>query len=562
MTRRPPLDDLAALAGEAAVPTVSTEARELADRLGEGRFYVACVGQFKRGKSTLINALLGTSILPTGVVPVTAVPTVLRHGRLAARVRFAGGWREVDPGDLADYVSEERNPGNRLGVMGVEVGMPSPLLDGGLCLVDTPGLGSAIEPNTAATREFLPHIDAAVAVLGADPPISGEELAFLAQAAERVETLIVVLNKADRIPATERREAAAFTTRMLAERLGRAPARIFEVSALAGRRDELTEREWRELVSTLERLPASAGPTILGAAARRGFERLAGRLAWELGERRRALVDPLEVSERRVHALGDLRAAAERALADLAPLLAAEEQRMARWIGAAREAFLAQATPGADERLRERLAAGGPDTTREAALTAAGDVARAVLEPWLAEMERRSEERYAEVTRRFRELAGTLPARLVESVPDAAPLPLREDAADTLTAPRRFYFTALMHYHYPASPWWHLWRRVMPAGMRRRRDRKAAEAYLLHLLEVNSARVEGDLNDRVTESRRRLEAAVRAAVEDVGRAADDALARARLAREAGQLAVAADVERIDRLLERLQTILPPAGQAA
>jgi hypothetical protein len=273
-------------------------------------------------------------------------------------------------------------------------------------------------------------------------------------------------------------------------------------------------------------------------------------------------VDPLEVSERRVHALGDLRAAAERALADLAPLLAAEEQRMARWIGAAREAFLAQATPGADERLRERLAAGRPDTTREAALAAAGDVARAVLEPWLAEMERRSEERYAEVTRRFREAADTLPARLVESVPDAAPLPLREDAAETLTAPRRFYFTALMHYHYPASPWWHLWRRVMPAGMRRRRDRKAAEAYLLHLLEVNSARVEGDLNDRVTESRRRLEAAVRAAVEDVGRAAADALARARLAREAGQLAVAAEVERIDRLLERLQAILPRAGQAA
>ena len=203
---------------------------------------------------------------------------------------------------------------------------------------------------------------------------------------------------------------------------------------------------------------------------------LSGRSSGDVpGERRRALVDPLEVSERRVHALGDLRAAA-------------------------------------------------------------GDVARAVLEPCLAEMERRSEERYAEVTRRFRELAGTLPVRLVESVPDAVPRPLREDPAETLPAPRRLYFMALMHYHYPASPWWHLWRRIMPAGMRRRRDRKAAEAYLLHLLEVNSARVEGDLNDRVTESR--------------------------LAREAGQLAVAAEVERIDRLLERLQAILPRAGQAA
>lgn len=562
MTHRQLLDELASLADEAAVPGVSAEARELADRLGEGRFYAACVGQFKRGKSTLINALLGTSVLPTGIVPVTTVPTVVRHGRLAARVRFADGWRDADPGDLAHYVSEGQNPGNRLGVLGVEVAIPSPLLEGGLCLVDTPGLGSPIEPNTTATREFLPHIDAAIAVLGADPPISGDELAFLAQAAARVETLIVVLNKADRIPARDRSEAAAFTSRVLAERLGRAPGRIFEVSALSGRGDEPTEREWRELVRTLERLPEAAGPAILRDAARRGLERLAGRLARELDERRRALVDPLEVSELRVRALGHLRAAAETGLADLAPLLAAEEQRMARWIEAAREVFLRDACPPARRRLHERLTVEAADATREPALAAAADVARGTLDPWLAEMERRAEERYVELTRRFRQLAAALAGRLAESAPDAGPLGLAEDAADTLAVPRKFFFTALMHYHYPASPWRHLWRRVTPPGVRRRSDRKAAERYLRHLLEVNSARVEGDLNDRVAESRRRLESAVRATVEDVGRAATEALERARLARDAGRHAVAAELERIGGLSARLQTILPRSGQAA
>ena len=563
MTQRPLIEELAALAEKAAVPGVAAEAWELADRLGEGRFYVACIGQFKRGKSTLINALLGTSILPTGVVPVTAVPTVIRHGELAARVRLPDGWRTVNPGDLADYVAENQNPGNRRGVLGVEVFIPSPLLEGGLCLVDTPGLGSAIEASTAATREFLPHIDAAIAVLGADPPISGEELAFLAQAAAQIATLIVVLNKADRIPAAERAEVAAFTSRVLAERLGHGPGRIFEVSALAGRRDELTLRGWRDLVAMLQRLPTLAGEAILSGAARRGLERLAARLAWELGERRRALVDPLEVSEQRVRALADLRARAERALADLAPLLAAEQERIARWLGAERDTFLAHASSGACERLRERLAASGRGLGRATALAAACDVARAALEPWLQEMECRADVQYTEATARFRELTGLLFTRLVESVSqEAAPLALRADAVEMLAAPRRFFFTALMSYHYPASPWWHLWQRVLPPGVRRRRDWTAAETYLLHLLEVNAARVEGDLNERVGESRRRLEAALRAAVEEIVRAASDALSQARAVREGGHQSVSAEVERLDRLLEQVRGMTPPAGQAA
>ncbi len=50
---------LAGLAQEVEAEPVAEEARELAARVSEGRFYVACVGQFKRGKSTLLNALIG-----------------------------------------------------------------------------------------------------------------------------------------------------------------------------------------------------------------------------------------------------------------------------------------------------------------------------------------------------------------------------------------------------------------------------------------------------------------------------------------------------------------------
>ena len=172
------LEHVAGIAREIDADHVGEEAEALAARLGEGRFFVACLGQFKRGRSTLINALLEHDLLPTGVLPVTAVVTVVRWGEHAsARVRLRDGdWRPIALGEVADYVAEDRNPENAKGVMGVEVFAPSVLLRGGMCLVDTPGIGSVFAENTGATRDFVPHIDAVLVVLGADPPISGAEL--------------------------------------------------------------------------------------------------------------------------------------------------------------------------------------------------------------------------------------------------------------------------------------------------------------------------------------------------------------------------------------------------
>jgi hypothetical protein len=77
---------------------------------------------------------------------------------------------------IADYIAEERNPENRKRVRVVEAFAPSEILSSGMCLVDTPGLGSIFQQNSETT--FVPHIDAALIVLGADPPISGEEAAI------------------------------------------------------------------------------------------------------------------------------------------------------------------------------------------------------------------------------------------------------------------------------------------------------------------------------------------------------------------------------------------------
>jgi hypothetical protein len=81
---------LGRLAQELGADPVAEQVVELAARVFEGRLYVACVGQFKRGKSTLLNALVGEEVVPTGFIPVTAVPTVIRFGdKLHARVRMS-----------------------------------------------------------------------------------------------------------------------------------------------------------------------------------------------------------------------------------------------------------------------------------------------------------------------------------------------------------------------------------------------------------------------------------------------------------------------------------------
>ncbi len=66
---------------------ITSEAEAFAERVAREQFYVACVGQHKRGKSTLLNALVGGKVLPMGVVPVTTVPTVVRYGQRRSALR-------------------------------------------------------------------------------------------------------------------------------------------------------------------------------------------------------------------------------------------------------------------------------------------------------------------------------------------------------------------------------------------------------------------------------------------------------------------------------------------
>ncbi|MGH9344836.1 MAG: dynamin family protein, partial [Terriglobia bacterium] len=321
---------LATLGEELGAKRVGEEARELAARISEGRFYVACIGQFKRGKSTLINALIGEPILPVGFIPVTTLPTVIRFGKQPrARIQAQdGAWREIAVPDLKQYVSEEHNPENEKQVRGVEVFLPSPMLAAGMCLVDTPGLGSVFTGNTAATQAFIPHIDAGLIVVGADPPLAREELTLVTDVAQHVRDLIVVLNKADRTTDAEKAAAVDFTLKLLEKHLQRSVGPVFEVSAAERLENHGPERDWGKLIEALEQLVKNSGRQLIRAACERGLNRLSEQLLAIIGTERDALQRPIEESERRIAAMKGTIAEAERSMRELSFVFMAEERHL------------------------------------------------------------------------------------------------------------------------------------------------------------------------------------------------------------------------------------------
>ncbi len=217
---------------------------ELEKRLSQGRFHLAVLGQVKRGKSTLLNALLGEDVLPTSVIPLTAIPTFIQYGeKRLLRVRYNDNRPDtVIKGEplkwlnkqLMGFVTEDANPRNEKGVLQVEITHPAEILRD-VVLIDTPGIGSTYRHNTEATMNFLPQCDAALFLVSADPPITEVEVAFLKEIKNRVTRLFFVLNKVDYLTESERETALGFYRTILTRDAGMNPdTRIFTISARKG----------------------------------------------------------------------------------------------------------------------------------------------------------------------------------------------------------------------------------------------------------------------------------------------------------------------------------------
>ncbi|GEL20876.1 dynamin family protein [Pseudonocardia asaccharolytica] len=178
-------------------------------RLADPNVRVLIVGEFKKGKSQLVNALVNAPVCPVDDDISTAVPTVVRHAETTSvtLVRESATDDDRPPertdvpiGQLAQYVSEAGNPANRAGLSYAEVGLPRKLLAGGLVLVDTPGVGGLGSAHGAATMSVLPSADAVVLVSDAAQEYTAPELEFLSAAMKLCPNVACVVTKTDLYP--------------------------------------------------------------------------------------------------------------------------------------------------------------------------------------------------------------------------------------------------------------------------------------------------------------------------------------------------------------------------
>lgn len=219
------MNTLNQLVDRALVVTRGSDRKDLTDRLlntqqrlGDPSVRVLVVGEFKQGKSMLVNALLNASVCPIDDDVATCVPTVVRHGPTTAAELVFGGPEAGAAGDdvtrpaitlerrsvpidqLAKYVAEAGNPSNERRLSHADVTLPRKFLAGGLILVDTPGVGGIGSAHSAATLVSLPSADAVLLVSDAAQEYSEPEMDFLKQALKLCPNVACVMTKTDLYP--------------------------------------------------------------------------------------------------------------------------------------------------------------------------------------------------------------------------------------------------------------------------------------------------------------------------------------------------------------------------
>lgn len=239
------------------------------DRVEHQSYEIALFGRVSTGKSSLLNHLLGEEILPVGVNPITAVPTRICYGPTPqATVWFADRPPERCPlARLAEFATEQFNPGNELHVTRVVVELPSRRLSEGVVFVDTPGLGSLATAGAEETRAYLPRCDLGVVLVDAASTLTHEDLATIQSLLEAGNPACLLLSKADLLAPGDRARAVDYITKEVEKALG-LEVRVYPVSIMgehAALLDRWIEEQIRPLYSRHKELAAESVARKTGA---------------------------------------------------------------------------------------------------------------------------------------------------------------------------------------------------------------------------------------------------------------------------------------------------------
>lgn len=481
----------------------------LAEKLQESRFYLAVVGQFKRGKTSFLNALLRQPILPVAVLPLTSIVTVLRYGPdLYAEVVYqSGGRRRIAIDELAGFVTEKHNPGNAKQVHYVEVFCPSDILATGAALVDTPGIGSVYTHNTAVTFDFLPKIDAAILLTSPDPPLTEVELQFASRLASQVQRIFVVLNKIDLLDRDGLEEVLEFARASLGSLPGANGGTIYPVSSkralearLAGSQQRFEQSGFPAVEGDLVRFLRNEQETVLVGSAVRNMRQLLADLRFQVELHVHAAGLPLAELQSRLDALGGELERARDDRDDNATLLDRAVGRLTQEVEVEARQFAAserdRVLAGVADRFRNSPARSGKSLVKEMD-RALGELVEQTFDRWRRGFERDAADRLRQATARFAKRVNELMDAVRGSAADLFGLEVQPmEASERLVEfePCGYFVEPLTIWGLGNAPFLlpgPLFRRYILAGLRRRVPLE---------LERNATRVAFDLKQRLAKS--------------------------------------------------------------
>jgi hypothetical protein len=236
---------------------------------------------------------------------------------------------------------------------------------------------------------------------------------------------------------------------------------------------------------------------------------------------------------------------AEESLRELSLLLTGEQQRLTRILGGRRKAFISSVISKARKDLREHfgsLTQWGPEYRRRC-MRGAQDITADLVMPWLSNEREFASAAYLKVYQRFTALANEFLAGLVQSgVPEVAHFENALSAESEAPKLSTFYFHDIIRVARPASPFRHLADALLGAAGQHKAILRDAERFLDQLLEVNTSRVQRDIEDQLAGDRAHLEKKLRRLFQETKTAAERTVNRVRETKAAGDSAVAAEVE--------------------
>jgi small GTP-binding protein len=235
---------------------------KLINKLNQKQIIVSVFGQFKRGKSTLINSILNEQILPVGIIPVTSVVTEIVYGDKNAEVYFGEDIKEIKFEELSEYINEQNNPNNVKNVTSVRLSFPSTFLKSGITIVDTPGVGSVHKHNTDMAYSYVKKSDAVVFLLSVDSPINEIESDFLIQIKQYISKIYFAVNKIDLLNEKELSDYLNYCKKIICDLINTCSVTIFPISA------KESDLGTKQLIDSIMTEIKSEGEDILGESVK------------------------------------------------------------------------------------------------------------------------------------------------------------------------------------------------------------------------------------------------------------------------------------------------------